>query len=183
MAAGVGVLVVGAPTSSERSGISETNPLPPPSKTTRVSATEEPSSDEPSPRQAAPAHSPTSAPEVEAATTDPAVVAFSEHAHRAAPRWDAASAVLQHARPTAYAEVAQSLAARLRTPGLSASERQAVVVEERQLVTHLLERYDGIDELQAILADLQADIDAYDEAAVPVVASPDPRPSAGSRPQ
>jgi hypothetical protein len=100
------------------------------------------------------------------------------HSEQAAPRWRGAAEVLQHAEPPVYGELSSQMADRLEAAaesGLSASRRQELVHEERQLVEHLKRRYEGIPELQRHVSHLEDSLAEIEASITTVVASPAPR--------
>ena len=107
----------------------------------------------------------------------PAERAFVEHAREAEPLLRSSARVLQHAEPPVYADLALGLADRLAAVSwtTTASVRQELIVEERQLIEHLGARYKGLTELEDILAEVDESLHAVQSMDVEPVASPDPR--------
>jgi|GEM_PF-5848414 len=108
---------------------------------------------------------------------DPVQEAFVDHARRAEPGWRASARILEHANPPVYGDIAHQLADRMAavTPHMTPGERQELVVEERQFIEHLRQRYEGLPELEALLDDLDADLAEVQDQITEVGPSPDPR--------
>lgn len=103
--------------------------------------------------------------------------ALAAHAREAGPRWRQAAGILVHSDQAHLPALADAMAARMNeaAAGLPPGRRQELVVEERQLINHLRQRYAGFAPLMTELDALDASLEALENVGATPVASPPPR--------